>query len=89
MFEHVEIAKQVYGGGTTSKITKLRKDANHASNVRKHKRGESIFPTSPEKGRAGKHRKKYAFHPSNFPTGDKTSLVHGPRHSMDGCKVIK
>ena len=34
-------------------------------------------------------RKNHATYLSNFPTGDKTCLVHGPEHSTIDCKLPK
>ena len=88
-FEHMDIAEQVYEGGTPSKITAHRADANRVSHSRKRKGGEAASPTNPEKGRAGKLKKNYAGHPSDRMTSDKTCVLHGPRHSTEECKLLK
>ena len=52
-------------------------------------RGGAASPTNPEKVSTGKRRKNHAVHTINRPTGDKTSLVYGPGHSMEECKLLK
>ena len=82
MSELMEIAAQVYE--VWSHIC-----SDRAINGRKVKGGEHNFPTNPDRGRAGKHKKNYAGHPSDQKTGDKTWLVHGLRYCTEECKVLK
>ena len=84
----MEIVERVYIGRTLSK-TITRAYANRASHRRKRKGVEFTYQTNPEKGRSGKHKKNYAGDPSNWTTGDKTCLVHGPGNSAEGCKLLK
>ena len=56
MFERMEIAKHVYEGGIPSKIT-TREYANHVSDYRKHKGGESASPTNTKKILSSKRKK--------------------------------
>ena len=70
MFERMEIAETIYKGGSPSKNNQ-RAESDRASFVRKKKRGGSASPSNPEKGQAGKHKKKYSGHPSDAPTGAK------------------
>ena len=56
MFERMEIAKHVYEGGIPSKIT-TREYANHVSDYRKHKGGESASPNNPKKILSSKRKK--------------------------------
>ena len=89
MFERMEVAEQVYEEVTTSKIP-TREEANRDGNVRKQKGGESASTTNPEKGCAGKRKKKDAGHPSDALIGaKKTCLLLGPRHSSEESKVLK
>ena len=83
----MEKSEQIYEGVTPSKIT-TRAYANHDIHGRKRKGGESASPTIPGKGHSGKRKKKYAGHQSDGPTGEKTCLVHGPKHSTAECKVV-
>ena len=57
MFERIEVAEQVYEGGTPSKMP-IRAVANHDGHIWKRKVVEAVSPTNPEKGRYGKRRKK-------------------------------
>ena len=56
MFEHMDISKKVYEGGTPSKTT-TRSDSDRSIHGKKQKGGESDFATNNEKGLAGKLRK--------------------------------
>ena len=78
---------EVYEVRRPSKITTIRADANHASNDRKIKGIKDNTPNRSEKSHPDKRNKKYAGHPSNEPTGDKT--FHGPVHSTEECKVLR
>ena len=80
--------KKIYKGGTTSK-NPIREDTDRTSHGRKRKGREDSSPTNPKKGRSGKRKTKNAGHPSDRPTGGKTCLLHGPRHSTEECKVLK
>ena len=57
MFERMEVAEQVYEGGTPSKIP-TRAETNREGHVRKQKLGEAASPANPETDRAGKRRTK-------------------------------
>ena len=57
MFYFMEVAEQVYEGGTPSKMP-IRAVANHDGHIWKRKRVEAVSPTNPEKGRYGKAGKK-------------------------------
>ena len=56
IFEWMEIAEQVYEGGTPSKNTTWA-DSNRASHGIKLNEREAASPTNPEKGRVGKRKK--------------------------------
>ena len=68
MPERMEVAEQVYEGGTPSKIP-TSAEANRDGHVSKRMGGESASPTNPEKVRAGKCKTKHACHSSDAPTG--------------------
>ena len=57
----MEIADQVYKGGTTSKKA-IRAESDHASHGKKRKGWESTSPTNPEKFRTGKFKTNQAGH---------------------------
>ena len=65
IFEHMEIAEQVYEGGTLSKIII---------------RAESALPTTSKEGHAGKCKKNHAGHPIDWMTGDRDDwcMAMGP-----------
>ena len=89
MFERMEVAEQVYEGGTPSKIPN-RAESSCDGHVRKQKGGESAQPTNPEKSRSGKYKTNNIGHPIDEPTrAKKTCLLHGPRHSSEECKALK
>ena len=85
----MEVMEQVYEGGTHYKITTHRADANHSSHGSKRKGEEFALSTNHEKGCAGKRKKNYAGHPSDWPTSDKICVLHGPRQSIEECKLLK
>ena len=80
LFERMEAAGKIYGGGNTSK-NPPREDANRASHGSKRKGVEAASPTNPETARAGKRKTRNAGHPSDRLTGGKTCLLYGPMHS--------
>ena len=88
MFERMDIADQVYEGGTPYK-NNHRVEANRAIHERKHKLGRAAFPTNLEKGRTRKRKRKDAGHGSDGLTGSKTCLLHGPEHSLEEFKFLK
>ena len=67
MFERMEVAEQLYEGGTPSKIPTWS-EANLDIHVRKQKGEESSWPTNLKKCRAGKRKTKNAGHMSDAPT---------------------
>ena len=81
------ITEQVYKGGNTYNNTN-KAESKCASHDSKRKVGEATSPTKPYKFHAGKRKKKYADHPNDPPTGEKTCLVYGPGHYIY-CKVLK
>ena len=89
MSECIEVAEQVYKGGTTYKTTNIRSDANHNIHDRKIKVIKSNFPNIPYKSRADKQKKNYSRHLSNEPTSEKKWFVHGLGHSTEECKLLK
>ena len=70
MFKIMEITEQVYEGGTSSK-TINRSDSNHAGYSRNKNRVEAVSPLNPEKGHAGKYKKRDAVDRNYWPTGGK------------------
>ena len=84
----MEIPEQLYKEGKPSK-TPIREDANHVSLGRKRKGGEFALPTNLEKSHNGKRKTNHSGHQSDWPTGAKTCLVHGTRHSTEESKVLK
>ena len=88
MSNQIEIDRQVYEGVTPYKTTK-RAVADCDSYGRKLNGGEYTSPNNSNKGRSGKHKKNYVGHPINWPTGEKTCLLHRPGHSSEECKLLK
>ena len=89
MLERMEVAEEVYKGGTPSKIP-TREEANRCGHVRKLKGGKSAFPTNPKKIRANKYKKQNSGHPIDAPTrAKKTCVLRAPGHSSAECKVLK
>ena len=89
MFKHMEILETIYGGGSYSKNTQQEK-YDHASSGRKKNGGASALTYNPEPGRSSKRKRNDAGHPSDAPNGaKKIRLIHGPGHSLEGCKVLK
>ena len=68
MFDHMEVADQLYEGGKYYKTTNHRADANPTIHGSKYKGGESASPANPDKGRAVKSKKNNAGHPSDWTT---------------------
>ena len=89
IFERTEVTEQVYKGVTHYKITTNRVDANHSIHDSKLKGEEFDSSTNPEKGLVGKRKKNYAGHLSDWPTSDKICVLHGPRQSIEECKLLK
>ena len=88
MFEHMEVAEQVYAGGTPSK-TPTRAESNRGSHVRKRKGWETASPTNPKKGRTGKRKNIYRPSERCAHRSKNICLLHGPGHSSEECKVLK
>ena len=87
MFERMEIAEYIYEGVVETSYKKPnRVEASRAGHSRQ-KRGEASSSwTLPEKiDSAGKSRKRYV---DSLTNKSKTYLIHDPRHSSEGCKVL-
>ena len=78
VFENIEIAESIYKVGAPYQNTQ-QAESDRASIGKGKKEGASTSPSNPEKGRAGKHKRNNAVHPSDATTGEKkTCLLHGP-----------
>ena len=81
IFERMEIAEEIYKGGSPTQNTQ-RAESDRASSGRNKKGGASASPYNPEQGRTGKCNINNSGHPSDEPTGTKnTCLLHGPGQS--------
>ena len=87
MFTIMEIAEQVYKGGTPSKTIK-RADANRSSHSRNKKGREASSPPNPEKDRNGKCKKIDVGNWNDQPMGGRKFFLYGPIHSSEVCKAL-
>ena len=88
MFKRMEVAEQVYKGGTSYKKP-ARAESKRGVHVRKRKGGEYTSPKNPRKGRSGKLKTKLRAIWLILPPDQKYVLVAWPWTLLRGLYITK